>query len=353
MTDARETLAIPDVAVAPALPPSAPDDGDANAVYLKHVDRVHWLLRITLTSAQAAEEALCETFVEASRLMTERADEGRSGAFYVSEAVLTQIRRRNRAVGPAVMGIREPASKPRDAGHRRSGLSGEQKKFDIRAVDGLTDASLSILVRTLEPAVRQALILGIVLGLDDGEVSRVIGCSTGEMAGLRKRGLIVLRDYVAGKEHEQLVRAALAQKAAPHIRHIPIIETRGTMVLRGDRVHLEDRGMMALARKAIEKFIEIVRRKFHPENDIHDDDVGDVGKHGGRKLDPTPTLRPFQMPKLTPSLTEYEQPQATRGMASYRQPKGTPSTARISNRSQPLGSRSGNHAWSRNSRSFL
>jgi RNA polymerase sigma-70 factor (ECF subfamily) len=306
-----------------------------------HADTVYGLLRMALPNKADVERALCATFVEAAHRAGEplsRADAGR----WLTSIAVEQIAEMTEPSPPIPLerAKERKAAEPADAVVTAPVAPADpdaptSDELKMEALEALNDRHLGVLVRTLEPRSRQALVLSVNCGLSDGQVASAIGCDVREVRKLKAEAMIALRGRLVEHERrEEELRHKMASGTAYHLRPIHVMP--GAMaVIKNGKVYLEkppSNIFVAIAR-VVKRIVQKLRH--HEEIDAFDDDVGEVGRKGGAPQR-TPTAQPFLRPKLTPSLLGYRTPKATRGMASYSAPKTTPSTQRISAPRNPL-----------------
>lgn len=298
--------------------------GASDTLFERHFDRLYGLLRMLLPGQAPAARLATETIAIAVEQPQRLNSEGASSlAEWLAAEALMQL---------------PPLSAPSTAVPRACA----SRAAIADALETASDETVRVLVRSLDPARRRAVVLSALLGYPHGFVAAVLGVSEGDVALLVDAGLDDL--CVLLERHEVRERArtrtrsgpALALKPAPHLRPLPYKGGGGIIVVRGDKAYV-DRGpesnLLLMAYRAIERFLARLNRQ-NLEDEL-DDEVGGPGK-GGKAPDPTPTLQPFKRPKNTPSIPEYRKPEATRGTASHRSPQPTPSMARISSRTRPL-----------------
>jgi len=292
-----------------------------------HFDRVYGLLCLLAADREQAARAVSAAFGAACGSFAERPGPDDELQRWLLLRAVEELPRPSREPGSGGSAASRAAS--RRAERARPVAGGD-------ALAGISDETLRVLVRTLDPAERLHVTLRLMGGLSAEEVGRVAGVSTAESERLVKRGAERVAERLeADHERGRHSSAALASKPAPHLRPLPAPASDGVIVVRGDRAHAEHGPAASLA-DAVRVLLERIAawlRRGHGGTEL-DDDVGPAS--APRAPDPTPTLRPFRRPKPTPSMREYRKPSGTPGTADHRSPKGTPSTARLSNPSRPL-----------------
>jgi DNA-directed RNA polymerase specialized sigma24 family protein len=308
------------------------DEAALRSLVDRYLPEIYGLLRMTLPSAEEVEHALCDAFcvaVERADDPLARVDPGK----WLAGIALEQVELRAQPSPPVSLEKRRQA---RTSGPQRE----EEVLDDPEYLEGISDSALAVLIRTLEPRTRQAVVLGLVYGLEDARIAHAIGCETWEVEKLRTGGIAELsRKIAAHRTREEKLKSQIA--AVPYkLRPIPVGNARGgpaegTVVV-GTKVHLEPaqpKGIVQLVRAALKRMAELFRR-HRDERDLSDD----VGEGGPQKTpDPTPTLRPFEKPGSTPTTRGYRSPKLSPGVAVYTMPRGTPTTRRLSNPRRPSG----------------
>jgi DNA-directed RNA polymerase specialized sigma24 family protein len=307
--------------------------GDRHAVgrlLEAHGDAIYGLLRMALPEVSDVEKAFYETFLKAAQ----RADEPGARvdpATWLKSIALEEIADRAVPAPPVPLhgdGDRVPEVK----------LDAGPKLNDADALAGVTDRALAVLVRTLEPRSRQALILSLNCELDEAGCAAIIGCRPEEVGQLRQEAFAGLRMQLAEHERrEAALRRQMERGTAHHLRPVHTMPG-GIAVLKGDRVYVQSAPsniVMAIV-KVLRRFVE--RLVKAQDSRLDEDDVGG-GARPGKAPEATPTAKPMAKPELTPSLQTYRTPKHTSGTASYRHPKATPSTQRLSSprRALPAG----------------
>lgn len=313
------------------------DVGAVSRLLEAHLDRLYGLLRLVLPTSAEVEAALCETFAAATRSAGEplsRRDPGR----WLTQLTLEQIRTRTSDNAPVYLRERRGVGvDPARSSARSQGGDPERDLDLVEVLEGITDRSLAVLIRTVGLQPRRALVLGEICGLDDEEVAGAIGCRAAEVRALKTEAVAALRGSLVehARREEELKRRIAA--VPYHLRPLGGPGPDGDTVIRGTEVYLEPRrpmSLMAIVRRFIERLLGRLR---HRHDELETNDVG--GPEGRTGIpEPTPTLRPFEKPKPTPSIEGFRQPELTPGIATYATPKKTPSTRRISNpRPLPAG----------------
>jgi RNA polymerase sigma-70 factor, ECF subfamily len=306
------------------------DESALRSLIDRYMPEIYGLLRMTLASGLEVEAALCDTFCAAAERAGDplaRVDPGR----WLAGIALEQVEQRAQPNPPVSLEQRRQ-ERGRSAPEEGDGLD------DPAYLDGISDSALAVLIRTLEPRARQAVVLSTVYGLEDGRIATAIGCEIWEVARLRSAGISKLLEMIdLHRRREERLKSQIA--AVPYeLRPIPVGQAgrgpaEGTVVV-GTKVHLEPvqpKGIVHLVRAALKRVAELFRRHRH-ETDLSDD----VGEGGPQKApEPTPTLRPFEKPGSTPTTRGYRNPKLSPGVAVYTMPRGTPTTRRISNPRRP------------------
>ncbi|MGH2956874.1 MAG: RNA polymerase sigma factor [Solirubrobacterales bacterium] len=319
------------------------DTGALGPLLDRHLPRVYGLLRMTLPTAAEVESALSDAFCEAAERASDplaRADPDR----WLASIALEQVERRARPSPPISLEERRRAAhgasrtdRPADAVEAGEATPGPE------SLAGISDSALSVLIRTLDLHSRQAIVLGVIAGLDDAAVARTIGCEPGEVDGLKRKALGGLAERLG--EHDRREEDLKEQIAAiPYrLRPIPVTDAygrgrgpAGSTAVVGDRVHLDrhapEQGILALIRRAVKRLADLFR--LHRDAADLDHDVGDTSRQ--KTPEPTPSLRPFEKPDPTPTTRGYRNPKLSPGVAVYAMPRTTPTTRRLSNRRRPL-----------------
>jgi DNA-directed RNA polymerase specialized sigma24 family protein len=308
----------------------------------RHLPRVYGLLRMTLPSGDEVESALSDAFCAAA----ERASDPLARANpekWLAAIALEQVERRARPRPPISLAKRRRAR----AVETDRGAPEETDSPDVvlgaESIAGISDSALAVLIRTLDLHSRQALVLGVISGLDDVAVARTIGCEPWEVDGLKRKALAGLAERLI--EHE-LREAELARQIAEvpyRLRPVPVSDAygrgrgpAGSTVIVGHKVHLDhhapEQGILNLMLRALKRVAELFRR--HQEAVDLDHDAGDSGHQ--KTPAPTPSLRPFEKPEATPTTRGYRNPKLSPGVAVYAMPRNTPTTRRLTNRRRPL-----------------
>ena len=291
----------------------------ADAFFDQYADRLYGLFRMTLDTREEAQAALRLTFAT----VADRAGSAPAGVDpgdWLLGLALEQIGRRvgGRAWAPAeIVTMSRPP--------------------DDEVLAWIGDPALRALVRTLEPARRRALVLGLICGIDAKWVARALGCDLDEVGRLQRAGAADLTGRLTEHGHaERERRVPLAKKAAPHLRPLPGPASDGMITVRGDKAYVERAprdGFMYVALKALHRFLESLVGRRHEHLD--DDTAGSLKP--AKAPAPTPTTRPIQKPRATAGMRDYDRPTDTAGIANYRTPRGTPSTERLNNPQRPAG----------------
>lgn len=297
----------------------------------RHLPRVYGLLRMTLPSGDEVESALTDVFSVA----IERASDPLARvnpSEWLDTITLEQLESRARPAPPVSL----------DERRQRAGRD-DEIVLDEDSVAGVSDRALATLIRTLDLHSRQALVLGVISGLDDASVARTIGCEHWEVAGLKRKALAGLAERLA--EHERREAELKRQIAAiPYkLKPLPVGDAygkgrgpAGSTVVVGQRVHLDhhapEQGILNLMRRALKRLAELFRR----HSTGVDLDQGSGQSSETRSPEPTPSLRPFDKPEATPTTCGYRSPKLSPGVAVYAMPRSTPTTRRLSNRRRPL-----------------
>jgi DNA-directed RNA polymerase specialized sigma24 family protein len=292
----------------------------ARRLYRAHADALYGVLRLTLGASRVAEQALVETFTSAAL----RADEvpvpveGPGARAWMLDLALRTIESEHagQVAGPAPAASRSATLHPPLANRG--------------VLEQTSDATLGVLIRTLPQPARQALALGVVCGIPQARVARILDLPLERVVELQEQALVELNGQLAAHDHVPARRTDLSAKPLPRL--VPLPTNNGSVVIRGTRAFLqteERRGLLELALQVLDRFLERFRRRH--QHDPNDDTAG-TPRRGPAELPPTPTTQPFERPQPTPSMRPHRTPKATAGMASYATPKSTPSTERLSSR---------------------
>jgi DNA-directed RNA polymerase specialized sigma24 family protein len=307
------------------------DEAALRSLIDRYMPEIYGLLRMTLPSGQEVEAALCDTFCLAAERSADplaRVDPGK----WLAGIALEQVEQRAQPSPPVSL------EKRRQARDRTAADTDGDVLDDPAYLDGISDSALAVLIRTLEPRARQAVVLSTVYGLEDGRIASAIGCETWEVAKLREAGVSQLLGTIdLHRRREERLKSQIA--AVPYqLRPIPVGNAgrgpaEGTVIV-GTKVHLEPvqpKGIVQLVRAALKRITELFHRHRH-EGDLNDE----AGNSSSKKSpEPTPSLQPFEKPPSTPTTRGYRTPKLSPGVAVYTMPRGTPTTRRISNPRRP------------------
>jgi DNA-directed RNA polymerase specialized sigma24 family protein len=270
----------------------------AERFFSAHVDRLYGLFRLCLDTQAEAESALTGAFSRASDGIAQLQEAGDQAA-WLMDLALEELAVRWAAADPLY-----PESLSESAIHASPTFSLSQ----------VSDTALAVLIRTLEPRRRQALVLTAVYGLEPARVAATLNVSEGQAAALARVANVELAAELHEHERKQSQSAALVAETSHQLRPLP------------EPAAEPGNPLIFAMRQAKERFLDWLPRPHHGH-----DEVGGTSERA-RRPEATPTTQPFDSPKLTPTLGRYSQPPPTPGTPSHRAPKGTPSTKRISGR---------------------
>src|SRR5581483_928632 len=130
-----------------------------------------------------------------------------------------------------------------------------------QALRGISDRDLGAMVRALEPRARQAIVLGIMSGLDDATVAAVTGLRATDVPGLQAAGLADIARLLQEYDRETEQMGELARKNAYHLRPRPGPMSDGLLVLRGSKLMVEPGpagGVLTMAIRAFERLLDLL-----------------------------------------------------------------------------------------------
>ncbi len=160
----------------------AGDTAAFERLYIRHVGRVHGLCRRLTGEAQAAEDAVQETFMQAWRKREQFRDDGPFEAWLCAIAARTALMARRRWTRYLnVFSTQDPETVPRPA--QRNGVPA---RLDLeQAMDALPERA------------RQVFVLHDVEGYLHGEIAGLLGVTTGTSKSQLHRARKLLRESLS------------------------------------------------------------------------------------------------------------------------------------------------------------